>query len=94
MRLAIWLASACLGLTTAAAVAAKDPPAPAEDKIICKRQGDADTGSHFAMPKRVCLRKSEWRQMEEGAENALRRIREQGGACPKCLVTGSGGGPG
>lgn len=92
MRLAMWLACACLGLTTAAA--AKDPPTPAEDKVICKRQFDADTGSHFAMPKKVCLRKSEWRQMEEGAENALRRIREQGGACPKCLSPGTSSGPG
>jgi hypothetical protein len=89
MRLSICIACICLGVTTAAA--AKDPPDPNEDKIICKRQYDADTGSHFASPKKVCLRKSEWKEMENGAENSLRRIREQGGACPKCLSTGSSG---
>ena len=73
---------------------AKDPRPPAEDKVICKRQQDADTGSHFASTKRVCLKKSEWRELEDGAENTLRRVREQGGACPKCLSTGMGGGPG
>ena len=85
---------ACALIGFSAAAVAKDPPAPVEDKLICKRQYDADTGSHFAAPKKVCLRKSEWRQIEEGAENSLRRLREQGGACPKCLNTGSGGGPG
>lgn len=84
----------CTALGFAGAAAAKDPPDPAEDKVICKRQQDADTGSHFATTKKVCLRKSEWKQMEEGAENALRRIREQGGACPKCLSPGGNGGPG
>lgn len=83
---------AYFGVSSAAV--GKDPPKPAEDRIICKRQQDADTGSHFASTKRVCLRKSEWEQLEDGAENSLRRLRQQGGACPKCLVTGSGGGPG
>ena len=87
---------ACFGLsfTFSTAAVAKEPPPPSEDKVICKRQQDADTGSHFATVKKVCLRKSEWRQMEEGAENALRKIREQGGACPKCLSPATGGGPG
>ena len=95
MRLSMWLACACLGcLGVATPAVAKDPPPPTEDKIICKRQQDADTGSHFATTKKVCLRKSEWKQMEDGAENTLRKVREIGGACPKCLVAGSGGGPG
>ena len=87
MRLSIWLACAFLGVTTAAA--AKDPAAPDEDKVICKRQQDADTGSHFATTKKVCLRKSEWKQMEDGAENSLRRVRERGGACLTCLIPGA-----
>ena len=90
MRILGLVMCASLGLATAA-VAKDPPPAPAEDKIICKRQQDADTGSHFASTKKVCLRKSEWRQMEEGAENSLRRLREQGGACPACLSPGTSG---
>jgi hypothetical protein len=83
----------CAALAFATTAVAKDP-SEKEDKVVCKRQQDADTGSHFATTKRVCMKKSEWRQMEEGAENALRRIREQGGACPACLSPGNGGGPG
>jgi len=86
MRIALLVAFAVL--TVPAAAAPKDE---AEDKVICKRQQEADTGSHFASTKKVCLRKSEWKQMEDGAENALRRLRQQGGACPKCLSPGSGG---
>ena len=78
---------ACFGFTTAAV--AKDSTPPSEDKIICKRQQDADTGSHFASTKKVCLRKSEWKEMEDGAENALERLRRQGGACPACLSPGN-----
>lgn len=84
MRLLALVGCACLGLVATAA-AAKDEQAPQEDKVVCKRQYDADTGSHFAMPKKVCLKKSEWKQMEDGAENSLRRLREQGSACPNCL---------
>jgi len=59
----IFAACASLGLGFATtAIAAKDPPA--EDKIICKRQQDADTGSHFASSKKVCMKKSEWKELE------------------------------
>ena len=79
--------AACLAVALTTPALAKNPPE--EDKIICKRQQDADTGSHFATTKKVCLRKSEWRQMEDAAESSLRKIREQGGACPTCLMPGS-----
>jgi hypothetical protein len=92
MRMLAIVMCASLGFATTAL--AKDPPPPGEDKIICKRQQDADTGSHFATTKRVCLKKSEWKEMEEGAENTLRRVREQGGSCPACLTPPMGGGPG
>ncbi|HEX6740710.1 MAG TPA: hypothetical protein VF079_02800 [Sphingomicrobium sp.] len=87
MRLVIVAACASLGFATAAV--AKDPP---EDKIICKRQQDADTGSHFASSKKVCLKKSEWKEREDQAERTMERIRSGGAAGP--LQATSGGGPG
>lgn len=88
MRILCLAAVACLCVGTAAVAASDDPKGDKEDKVVCKRQQDADTGSHFATTKKVCMLKSEWRQLEEGAENTLRRVREQGGACPTCLSPG------
>ena len=86
MRLLGLAICASLGFTTAAV--AKDPP---EDKIVCKRQQDADTGSHFATTKRVCMKKSEWKEMEDQAERTMNKVRSGGAAGP---LHGTGGGPG
>ena len=86
MRLLSLAICASLAFTTAAV--AKDPP---EDKVICKRQQDADTGSHFASTKRVCMKKSEWKELEDGAERTMDRVRRTGGAGP---LQPSAGGPG
>ena len=86
MRILGLVMSVSLGFATAAGAAAKDSP---EDKIVCKRQQDADTGSHFASTKRVCMKKSEWKELEDGAERAIDRVRRTGGAGP--LQPGSGG---
>ena len=78
---------ALLGLSTTAI--AKDPPD--SDKIVCKRQQDADTGSHFASPKKVCMKKSEWKEMEDAAERTMDRVRLNGSAGP---LQSTSGGPG
>ena len=88
MRVLAIAASALIAFATTAE--AKDPP---EDKIICKRQQEADTGSHFAAPKRVCLKKSEWKEREDAAERTMDGIRNSGAAAGPLHAT-SGGGPG
>ena len=87
MRLLSLIACASLGFATAAV--AKDPP---EDKVVCKRQQDADTGSHFASAKRVCMKKSEWKALEEQTERTMDKIRNSGAAAGPLQPTG--GGPG
>lgn len=87
---AIAPAAASFGVP-AAALAADQQPSEKEDKVVCKRQYDADTGSHFAAPKKVCMKKSEWKLVEQGVENSVERIRQQGGACLTCLRPGNGG---
>ena len=80
--------AACVGLGIATAAAAKDPP---EDKIVCKRQQEADTGSHFASPKKVCMKKSEWKELEDQTERTMDKVRNSGSAGP---LQPTGGGPG
>jgi hypothetical protein len=87
MRITIMIALACFSVATAAS--AKD--APDEDKIVCKRQQDADTGSHFATTKKVCMKKSEWKEREDEADRTLERVRNGGAAGP---LQPTGGGPG
>ena len=51
---------------------------PREDKVICKRQQDADTGSHLGFSKRVCRKASEWKELEDGTEQTIQQIRDRG----------------
>jgi hypothetical protein len=83
--LAVAAATLVMFATTAVA---KDPP---EDKVVCKRQQDADTGSHFATTKRVCMKKSEWKELEDQAGQTMERVRRGGAAGP---LPASAGGPG
>ena len=78
---------ACAGLSLAATAEASDPKDG--DKIVCKRQQDADTGSHFSGTKKVCMKKSEWKELEDQAERTMDKIRNGGAAGP--LNAGSGG---
>jgi hypothetical protein len=85
MRVLGFVALACLGVTAAAV--AKDP---APDKIVCKRQYDADTGSHFQSSRRVCRTQAEWKEIENQTEQTMRKIRDGGSANPSALSQGLG----
>ena len=86
MRIAMLFGCVCLGVTTVAA--AKEPT---EDKVICKRQAEADTGSHFSSPKKICMKKSEWKEMEDSADRTMQSIRDHGGINPNGLPPTTGG---
>jgi len=86
MRIAGLVASALIGFATAAV--AKEP---AEDKVVCKRQAEADTGSHFAAAKKVCMKKSEWKELEDSADRTMQNIRDHGGLNPNGLPPSTGG---
>jgi hypothetical protein len=79
---------ACLGMGVTGAAAAKEP---SEDKVVCKRQADADTGSHFSTPKRVCMKKSEWKELEDSADRTMQNVRDHGGMNPNGLPPTTGG---
>jgi hypothetical protein len=69
------LAGAAALIVSAVSAEAKEPR---EDKVICKRQQDADTGSHLGFSKRVCRKASEWRELEEGTEQTIQIMRDRG----------------
>lgn len=89
MRMLIGIATAIL--FTAGAAQAKDKPANAEEKLVCKRVYDADTGSHFTSSKRVCHTALEWRELEAETQRSMQRIRDNGGFNANGRPTGVGG---
>ena len=73
----ILMALGCVFMVAPSAAVAADPPkAPREDKVICKRVYEADTGSHFTSSRRVCRKASDWDQLERETGEAMRIIRD------------------
>ncbi len=64
---------------------------PAEDKVVCKRIYNNDTGSNFRRSTRTCMKKSEWKEL---AEQTDRTMRDLGQARPgRTPAAGMGSGP-
>lgn len=66
---------------------------PAEDKRICKRDRSHDTGSHLSRPRKICMKASEWREMEQESQRNIDRLRDRRGVDPKGPAA-VGGAPG
>ena len=64
-----------------------------QEKVVCKRQVDADTGSHFSRSKRVCMKASDWKQLDDETQRAITNIKNRGGLEPVPIQT-MGAGPG
>jgi hypothetical protein len=84
MRILAIAALACMG----AAGAAGANPAK-EDKIVCKRQYDASSGSHFRNSKKVCMKQSEWKEMEDVKDRVMREMGERGASNPDSAPSAS-----
>ena len=67
-----------IGLILSPVPAAAAPAAAPEEKIICRYQDDPDLGSHIAKRKRVCMRESDWKELEAINEQTQRRLQERG----------------
>ena len=85
------VAIAAVILSTAAAAQVKDKPAEVQEKVVCKRVYDADTGSHFTSSKRVCRTALEWKLLEAETQRSMQRIRDNGGFNPNGRAGGVGG---
>jgi hypothetical protein len=88
MRLLLCAGAALLFTTSAMAADNKSPP---EDKIVCKRVYDADTGSHFTSSQRVCHKASEWKELDDQTQRTMQRIRDPHGVNPNDLAPSMGG---
>jgi hypothetical protein len=67
-----------IGLILASAPAVAAAPQPQEDKLVCRYQEGADLGSHISRAKKVCMRASEWKELEAINEQTQRRLQERG----------------
>jgi len=67
-----------IGLIFAAAPAVAGTPQPQEDKLVCRYQDSPDLGSHISRAKKVCMRASEWKELEAINEQTQRRLQERG----------------
>lgn len=73
---------AALLMAGVAAMPAAAADTPKEDKMVCKRTGDADTGSHLSRPKKTCMKASEWKQMEDEKDRTMRQVGDSHGVGP------------
>ena len=89
MRILVALPVA-LALVSSPAVA--QDPAEAEDKIICKRNETYVTGSRLSRPKKVCMKASEWKQLDDEKNRTIRKV--QDGRRNPDQPAAMGGGPG
>jgi hypothetical protein len=86
--------AAGLGLISSSALSQQPVQQNApQEKVVCKRQVDADTGSHFSSSKRVCMKASDWKQLDDETQRALTTIKNSGGLEP-VPIKSMGGGPG
>ena len=62
-------------LAVAAPAAAAQPVDPA-DPVVCKRDKNADVGTHMR-PAKVCMKKSDWELSEKDTQNELRTLHDR-----------------
>ena len=62
-----------------------------QDKLVCKRTEVGFTGSRIGRPKKTCMKASEWRELEKGAEASLRKVQSGGTNAPSDRGAGVGG---
>jgi hypothetical protein len=61
-----------------------------EDKVVCKRDRDTDLGSNIRKSNKTCMKKSEWRQLERDAAEAIRGVDARSGRTNGEYGTGPG----
>ena len=81
-----------VAVALAATPALAEDNAPAEDKIVCKRNETYTTGSRLSRPKKVCRKATEWKQLEDEKDRTIRKV--QDGRLDPNQPAGLGGGPG
>ena len=70
------------------------PATPPEDKIVCKRDRNTDTGSNLRKRNKICMRASDWKILEKENEQTAREMFQTARGSPKPVgsTAGAGGG--
>ena len=76
MRGLVITAVALAGIASPAVAADPSDNKAKEDKIICKRVQENSTGSHFPVTRKTCLKRSEWKELADGVDRAMRGLGE------------------
>jgi hypothetical protein len=92
MRFALIVATAIVGITSPALAGDTATSTPPEDKVICKRIQETSTGSHFPSSKRMCMKRSEWKELADDTDRTLRKVAD-GRVSPDAQLSTMGGGP-
>ena len=92
MRGFVIAAIALVGIASPAVAADPGADAAKEDKVICKRVQETSTGSHFPVTRKTCMKRSEWKEMEQGLDRAMRSLGDMRGD-PKAPPAGMSGAP-
>lgn len=52
---------------------------PKKEKLVCKRNPDASTGSNIRRSTKTCLTAAEWAALDKQRETAMRTLQERSG---------------
>lgn len=62
-----------------------------EDKLVCKRTEVGYTGTRVGHPRKTCMKASDWRALENGAEASIRKVQSGGNNPAPDRGIGTGG---
>ena len=95
MTRSILLAALAVSVAAPMPVLAAGKDTNRDDQVVCRRDREANLGSHIRAP-RTCRTRAEWREIEDHTQRELTQV--QDGRQPmepegSTLVPGPGGGP-
>ncbi|HET9427300.1 MAG TPA: hypothetical protein VFO69_02980 [Allosphingosinicella sp.] len=73
MRLSIVLAASAV-VFSSAAWAQDNAAANEDDKVVCRRSADDDTGTRLGHGRRICRTRAEWRAEERATDGQRQRL--------------------
>ena len=65
--------------------------APAQDKIICKSDRNADTGSNIRKRRKICMSAADWKTIETDNEKMRREVFQAPRGEPNPIPGAAGG---
>lgn len=54
-------------------------PQPADDKMVCRKDRSFNTGSNLSRPRKVCMKASEWKELDDESARNIDKLRDRRG---------------